>query len=93
MNFNQTVRLSEQVLAQEVAGETVLLNLQSECYFSLDAVGTRVWQLLGANLELQAIYNTLLEEYEVEPPRLRADLEALIHSASESGLITLEDAP
>ncbi len=31
------------VLSQEVNGETVLLDLQGEGYFGLNAVGTRSW--------------------------------------------------
>ena len=93
MNLDQTVILSPDVISQEVAGETVMLDLKSECYFGLDAVGTRIWQLMRDGGELRTIYNTLLEEYEVEETRLRADLEALVTDACEQGLITLQGAP
>ena len=93
MNLDQTLILSPDVLSQEISGETVLLDLESECYFGLDAVGTRIWQLIRDSGDLRTIYNTLLEEYEVEEARLRADLEALITDACEQGLITLQAAP
>ena len=93
MNLNQTITFSPHVLSQEVSGETVLLDLESEYYFGLDAVGTRIWQLIRDSGELRTIYNTLLEEYEVEETQLRADLEALITDACERGLITLHDSP
>ncbi len=93
MNLDQTVAVSERVIAQEVLGETVILDLESECYFGLDAVGTRIWQLLRDSGELRTVYNTLLEEYDVEAPRLRADLESLIIDACARGLITLQKAP
>jgi hypothetical protein len=92
MNLNQTIALSPQVISQEVAGETVLLDLESECYFGLDAVGTRIWQLICDSGELLTIYNTLLEEYEVEEGQLLTDLETLITEACGRGLITLQDA-
>ena len=92
MNLHQRVVISDQVISQEVMNETVLLDVQSECYFGLDAVGTRIWQLIRDSGELLTIYNTLLEEYEVDETRLRTDLEALITEASARGLITLADA-
>ena len=46
MNLNQTVTRSPEVISQEVSGETVLLDLESESYYGLDAVGTRIWQLI-----------------------------------------------
>jgi hypothetical protein len=90
MDFNQTVVLSQDVISQEVSGETVLLDLGSECYFGLDTVGTRIWQLIKENGQLLTVYNTLLDEYEVEESQLRRDLEVLITEACERGLITLQ---
>jgi len=91
MNLHQKVVISDQVISQEVMNETVLLDLQSESYFGLDAVGTRIWQLIRQDKDLEYIYATLLAEYEVDESRLRADLEELISLACEHGLITLAD--
>jgi len=90
MNLNQKITLSPEVISQEVSGETVLLDLESENYFGLDEVGTRIWQLIKEKDDLQAIYNTLLDEYEVEESRLQADLEALLGEISKLGLVSLE---
>ena len=90
MNLNQNITLSPEVISQEVSGETVLLDLESENYFGLDAVGTRIWQLIKENDNLQAIYDTLLEEYEVEEKRLQTDLEAILGEVTQLGLVTLE---
>jgi len=92
MNLNQTITLSPDVISQEVSGETVLLDLESENYFGLDEVGTRIWQLLRETSDLQAVYRTLLDEYEVEEERLQADLEALLTEIATLGLVTLEAA-
>ena len=61
MNLNQSIALSRQVISHEVSGETVILDLESECYFGLDAVGTRIWQLIRDGQDILSIYNTLLE--------------------------------
>ena len=90
MDLNQKITLSPDVISQEVSGETVLLDLEGENYFGLDEVGTRIWQLIKESGDLQAIYDTLLEEYEVEEDRLQADLEALLGEISKLGLVTLE---
>lgn len=89
MNLHQTISLSPRVISQEVAGETVILDLESECYFGLDPVGTRIWQLIQEHGDLHRIYETLLEEYEVTEERLQSDLETLLTDASRRGLITL----
>lgn len=89
MNLNQTITLSPDVISQEVSGETVLLDLGSENYFGLDEVGTRIWQLIEQTGNLQAVFDTMLEEYEVEEEQLHEDLENLIGEVSKIGLVTL----
>ena len=92
MNLNQTITLSPEVISQEVSGETVLLDLESENYFGLDEVGTRIWQLIKETGDLRDIYDTLLEEYEVGEERLQTDLAALLTEIAGLGLVTLEAA-
>ena len=82
--------LSEDAIAQEVSGETVILDLKSEQYFSLDLVGTRIWQLLAETSEIDAIYQQLQQEYDVEPTQLQDDLNHLISHLAEEGLISIE---
>ena len=90
MNLNQNITLSPEVISQEVSGETVLLDLESENYFGLDEVGTRIWQLIKETNDLQIIFNTLLDEYEVKEDRLQQDLDVLLSEISGLGLVTLE---
>jgi hypothetical protein len=85
------IEISEEVLFQEVSGETVLLDLDSEQYFGLDAVGTRVWQLIGAGATAEGVVETLLDEYEVERDRLAADVAELLDKLAEAGLIRWVD--
>jgi hypothetical protein len=92
MNLNQSIALSPQVISQELSGETVILDLESECYFGLDTVGTRIWQLIQQGDSVLSIYNTLLDEYEVEAAQLQADLEALLTDACARGLIRLQQS-
>ncbi len=87
----KTAQVSSEAIAQEVSGETVILDLKSEQYFSLDTVGTRVWQLLQGSSHIEEIYQQLLEEYEVEPSRLRTDLEDLLTALEQEGLISLAE--
>ncbi|MEH6518324.1 MAG: PqqD family protein [Halioglobus sp.] len=90
MNLNQHISLSPDVISQEVSGETVLLDLESENYFGLDAIGTRIWQLIKETNELQSIFDTLLEEYDVSEERLRVDITNLLTEIEGLGLVKLE---
>lgn len=90
INLNQTIAPSPDVISQEVSGETVLLDLESENYYGLDEVGTRIWQLIKETDKLQSIFDTLLEEYDVSEERLQLDMTTLLTEIEGMGLVTLE---
>ncbi|MCU0836207.1 MAG: PqqD family protein [Chromatiaceae bacterium] len=81
------VTISSEVLFQQVASESVLLDLASETYFGLDEVGTRIWQLLQEHSRLRTVYETMLDEYDVEPAQLEQDLLKLIGELADAGLV------
>jgi len=89
--FNKKVKISPDVLSQEVSGETVLLDLQNESYFGLDEVGTRIWQLLQENGDIESMLKTILEEYDVEEEQLLKDVNELVEKLIEAGLVSIED--
>jgi hypothetical protein len=92
MELNRKIVLSDDVISHEVSGETVLLDLASENYFGLDEVGTRIWQLIQENGDLELIVKTLLDEYDVAEDTLKADVEKLLTEISDLGLIKIEAA-
>jgi hypothetical protein len=92
VTFDQRILVPEDVLVQELEGESVLLNLKSERYFGLDEVGTRMWAVLSNSESIQQAYDVLLGEYEVEPHVLRRDLLNLIDRLIEHGLVEIGNA-
>ncbi len=89
--MNQTVQVLPDVLSQEVSGETVLLDLNNENYFGLNEVGTRIWQLLQEQNNLEIIYDIMLDEYEVDAKQLRKDFDDIIKQLIDTGLIAIKE--
>ena len=73
--FSARVRVAPDVMFRLVGDEGVLVNLNTERYLGLNAVGARMWTALGNSGSIEAAYEQLLQEYDVEPARLRADLD------------------
>jgi Coenzyme PQQ synthesis protein D (PqqD) len=88
--WNKKLLQSDDVLHQELSGETVLLNLKTEHYFGLDPVGTRIWQVLGETSSAEQVVVKLLDEYEVDEATLRADVERLLSELTTAGLVLVE---
>lgn len=90
LNLSTIVIPSTEVLVQELDGEVVLLNLDSERYFGLDEVGTRVWQHLLEYRGLERVCEEMRKEYDVDESKLRADVLQLVEELIEAGIVTVE---
>ena len=87
LTFSDRAAAPAHVLVRFLDQESVLLNLETERYFGLDATGTRMWQLVTTLSNIDAAYQELLAEYDVEPEQLRANLAELLDRLVENGLL------
>ena len=87
LTLDDRVAIPENVVAREVDGETVLLNLDTGIYFGLDAVGTAIWRAIQAHGQLHEAAAAVEREYDVDPAVLRTDLLRLISQMLAKGLL------
>jgi hypothetical protein len=88
--FSSRVTVAPDVMFRIVGDEAVLLNLKTELYLGLDPVGTRMWTVLQDSPSIEAAYQALLAEYEVEGDRLRGDLDEFLDQLLEQKLIEVK---
>ena len=87
----EKVLINPYVVAQDVDDEIVLLHMETEQYFSLDDIGTKMWKLLTEKDTVQEVLQAMLSLYNVDETRLRNDLEKLISRLVEAKLISIQD--
>ena len=79
------------VLFRELAGESVLLELASESYFSLDEVGTAMWRALIQQAPLGSALEQRLARYDVDRETQTRGLIGLAQRLVDHGLLELGD--
>ncbi|WP_094603508.1 hypothetical protein SPSIL_010550 [Sporomusa silvacetica DSM 10669] len=75
------------LLAADMDGETVMLNIEKGTYYGLDGIGSRIWQLIEKPHTVRSIVATLLEEYDVEGTACQNDVLDFLNQLSSKGLI------
>ena len=70
----------------------MLLNLEAECYYGLDEIGTRMWQALTMAPNIDIAYMELLTEFDAEAEQLRLDLSELLRKLVDKGLLRVYSA-
>src|SRR5262245_36261925 len=87
ISFSDRVAVPDGVLISHLQEESVILNLESERYFGLDDVGTRFLAVLTSSESIEAAYETLRQEYDIDPQTLRDDLHELVEKLVAQGLL------
>jgi hypothetical protein len=71
-------------------GETVLLDLSTGRYYTLNRVGSAIWERCTGHQSLRDIHATLCTRFDASPERIADDLLALVTHLGHEGLLTLE---
>lgn len=89
MDPNVKVDISEQIIAKEVGVELVILDLATGTYLGLDAVGTRIWQLLREGKDLVEVCSIMVDEFDVSRNECERDIANFLEELSTRNLINL----
>jgi len=89
ISFSDRVKIPDDVLISKLQEESVILNLDSERYFGLDDVGTRILSALTTSDSIEAAYQRLVEEYDVDGQALRLDLLQLVENLLTHGILQI----
>ena len=87
ISFADRVKIPDDVLISKLQEESVILNLDSERYYGLDSVGTRILSVLTTSDSIEAAYETLVQEYEVDHEVLKKDLLELVENLIAQGIL------
>jgi hypothetical protein len=72
--------------------EVVMLDVAAGCYYGLDAVGSRVWELLEQPRQVREVCLVLVREFDVSLDVCERDVLALVERLLAAGLVRTANA-
>jgi len=78
---------SEQIVSCEFEGGKALLDLNASEYFKINNTAAFVWESISEPITINQLSNLMLEKFDVEEERLRADISAIISNLYQANLI------
>jgi hypothetical protein len=80
------------MVARAVAGEMILVPVRQnvsdlQCMYTLNNVGSRIWELLDGGVKVEEIVTTITQEYEVEAPQAEADVLEFLAQMKDIGAV------
>lgn len=82
------LKLREDAIAwREVDGETLLLDLATSKYLSINPSATILWRLLAAGTTREALVDALVAEYGIDSSQASEDVDAFLEDCTARGLV------
>ena len=87
LNGSTVLRVPELVLMRKVHDEMVLLDMASEQYFGLDAVGACVIDAIQGGADVDGAVVAVVDAFDAQEDRIRTDVLALVEELVAAGLL------
>jgi hypothetical protein len=84
------LRPSPDVQGTTMEGETVLLNLSTGRYYTLNRLGSVIWERCTGQSTMADIHRAICERFEVASEQALDDLVALVNELMQEGLLQQE---
>lgn len=90
LTLEARVQADPDLLSTEIDGETVMMDVVSGNYYSLDSIGSRIWRALAQPVAITDLCATLEREYDAPEDVIRKDVLALLDDMLARRLIRVE---
>ena len=87
MNRGSRLRHSANATFQSVAGEAILIHLQTGAYYSLNEVGTVFWEMLDGAKSVHDCAAKIGQEYDAPVEQIETDLLEIAGDLAKEGLV------
>ena len=91
LSTTSVVVAAKDQVSSDLAGEAVILSLQTGMYYGLDQVAAHIWELLRTPTAVADIRDAIVQQYDVEVEQCERDILSFLHQLAEQGLIEVRD--
>lgn len=89
LNQKDTIQLEPSLLYSKIGDEIVLLTIESGKYFKVDAVGSRIWEMIKEPMTIENLCQALTGEYDISSEECLKDITLFLERLQEDNLILI----
>ncbi len=92
--LKKVYKKSDSIVFRKIADEFILVPIRNdvsdlESIYTLNEVGARIWELIDGKREVSKIKKIIIEEFEVDPKEVEADIVELLGQLEAVGGIKI----
>jgi hypothetical protein len=89
LKANQIIQLKEDLLTSKIGDEIVLMTIESGKYFSINQVGSQIWEMIKKPVTAEDVCKELIQEYDVGMEQCLNDTLSFLDKLHHDGLLVL----
>lgn len=89
LSLNSKITVTGDVVKADIQDEVIILHPDSQMYYSLNPMGSRVWELLQNPIKGSEIVESIVEEFDVERTRCENDILSFLEMLYEKDLVQI----
>lgn len=87
-----TVVQSQDLITNPLGDETVMMSLEKGNYYSVDHIGTHIWQRIKEPITVSALCQSLTDVFDVSLDQCQADVLNFLNQMYEEGVVRIVTA-
>jgi hypothetical protein len=84
---NSVICRNNELVFQDIDGEVVMMDNVNGSYFGLDAIASRIWELIISPMSVTELVEVLTTEFDVDAQQCEADVLDFLNNMVEKGLV------
>jgi hypothetical protein len=81
----------EDIVASDIDDEKVMMSVEKGEYYSLDPIGSRIWELIEKPIKVSELIDALLLKYDVDRETCERDVFAFLEELHGDGTVQVQD--
>jgi hypothetical protein len=87
LTADSLIRRDPEIMHSAIDEEVVMMSIDQGRYFGLDAMGSRIWNLLEHPMTLGDLCRSLIDAFDVDPELCRREVAVFLGEIEKCGLI------
>lgn len=89
MTLESKINIPETLFLQKIDDEAILLDSNTNQYFSLNDAGCLIWEILEEKKDLKFVRDEIVDIYEIDEKIVENDILNFLVEVEKKGLITI----
>ncbi len=82
---------SSKVAHQTIDQETILIDFDTGAYYSIDGIGSLIWEMIVKGATLKQILDFILQHYAGKPEEIEAKVIQFLQALKDESLVVIEE--